>query len=263
VTLPIPHPAFRWTLEPWGAALRCRPLEAVAQHLFTSAQLQLTGGLDHTAAPWAAALASVTAVPDRLRRVRQVHGREVRVIAGTSPGEEAAERPIGDALASDVAGLALAVVVADCVPILIGDARTGAAAAVHAGWRGTCARVAEEAVSAMVRRFDARPGDLVAALGPSIGPADYEVGESVVADFEAAGHAREALARWFPRVDGRLRLDLWTANADQLSGAGVNPAAIHVCGLSTFPYAGLFESFRRDGTKSGRMTGIIVVPARV
>ena len=142
MSLPQPDAAFHWSREAWGVALRCRPLETTTQHLFTSKQLALPD-----AESWKSALASVGALPDRLMRVKQVHGNIVRVLRRGEVPEDAAEtRPDGDAIASNHPGLVLAVMVADCVPILIADRRQGAAAAVHAGWRGTCARVAPAAI---------------------------------------------------------------------------------------------------------------------
>ena len=117
MTLPQPDAAFHWSREAWGVALRCRPLETATQHLFTSKQLALPD-----ADSWRAALASVGASPDRLMRVKQVHGNTVRVLRrGEVPEGAAAMRPDGDAIVSNHPGLVLAVMVADCVPILIVD----------------------------------------------------------------------------------------------------------------------------------------------
>jgi YfiH family protein len=256
MTLPRPDAAFRWSREPWGDALRCRPLEPIAQHLFTSRQLALPA-----ADAWQQAIASVGAVPDRLMRVKQVHGNSVRVLRrGHVPESAGATRPDGDALVSNEAGLVLAVMVADCVPMLLVDPVQGAAAAVHAGWRGTCARVAAEAVGALQREFGTRPGDLMAAIGPSVGPADYEVGTPVLDAFKDAGHDAAALERWFTRDTPKPHLDLWRANADQLTGAGMKVDRVFTCGLSTVAHANVFDSYRVDGEKAGRMAGLVVVP---
>lgn len=260
MTLPTPDPAFRWTRESWGHALRAAPLETATQHLFTSRQLELRPRTD---AAWAAALASVGATPDRLRRVTQVHGNAVRVLArGYAGPHAAADKPDGDAVISNEPGLALAVMVADCVPILLVDPVGGAAGAVHAGWRGTCSRVAAAAAGRMALEFGCNPADMLAAIGPSIGPDDYEVDESLVDAFRAAGHPRDDVGRWFLRGTARQRrLDLWTANRDQLVAAGLRPDRIHACGLSTLAHPDVFDSYRRDGAAAGRMAAVIVVPA--
>lgn len=257
MTLPAPDPAFHWTSEPWGDALRCRRLGAAAQHLFTSRQLALPA-----VEAWSAALASVGAQADRLMRVKQVHGNTVRILKkGAVPDGAAEQRPDGDAIASNQPGLALAVMVADCVPIVVVDPVRGAAAAIHAGWRGTCARISSAAIEAMCREFGSDPADLAAAIGPSAGPDDYEVGESLVEAFVAAGHQHADIDRWFIRAGARPHLDLWSANRDQLIAAGIAPAQIHVCGLSTVSHPGVFDSYRVDGERAGRMAALIVVPA--
>jgi hypothetical protein len=165
---PPPIGAFRWERETWGHVLRCVPLAAVAQHLFTSAQPALPlgdGGPVAAAArdsdeAWRAVADSAGGRRDQVRRVRQVHGNAVRVIArGVAPVGSATEKPDGDAVVSNVSGLVLAVLVADCVPILMADSQGGGAAAVHAGWRGTCAGIAQVAAETMAGRFGTRPED--------------------------------------------------------------------------------------------------------
>lgn len=257
MTLPAPDPVFHWTSESWGHALRCRPLDACAQHLFTSKQLALP-----SPDSWRDALTSVGATADRLMRVKQVHGKVVRVVKrGAVPKDAADQKPDGDAIVSNERGLALAVMVADCVPILIVDPVRGAAAAIHAGWRGTSAQIARTAIEIMTREFETRPSDLIAAIGPSAGPDDYEVGESLVTAFLDAGHAQADVDRWFIRATPKPHLDLWAANRDQLARTGINPANIHICGLSTVSHADMFDSYRVAGERAGRMAGLIVVPS--
>jgi len=256
MTLPQPGATFHWNSEGWGDALRCRTLDAAAQHMFTSRQLALP---DDSA--WRAALASVGATPARLMRVKQVHGNTVRVLeSGAVPEGASAERPDGDAIVSNQAGLALAVMVADCVPILVCDPKRGAAAAIHAGWRGTCARVAQSAITAMRTKLGCDPADLIAAIGPSAGPDEYEVGESLIDAFLSAGHPRQDVDRWFIRSGAKPHLDLWSANRDQLVASGVQVKQIHICGLSTVSHPDVFDSYRVDGERAGRMAGVIVVP---
>src|SRR3954471_1842079 len=218
--LPAVPDSFHWTTEDWGSALRCRPLEEIAAHVFTTRQLRLTQPEDLRDLAASAGVARVV-------MVTQVHKADVVTVRKGRPIVEG--RPEGDILVSDNPDVAIAVRAADCVPILLGDRVTGAVGAVHAGWRGTAARAAAVAVEAMRREFGSEPRNLVAAMGPSIGPCCYEVGSELVDAFAAAGHERYLIERWFPtsplprgsRGHPRLRLDVAGANRDQLVLAGV------------------------------------------
>ena len=146
-------------------------------------------------------------------------------------------------LATDDPAIALAVQTADCVPVLLADRRGRAVAAVHAGWRGTMLGIARRGVGVLVAEFGARPEDLVAAVGPSIGPCCYQVGREMRQAFLDAGHAPDHVDRWFsshttPPIG--VRLDLWRATSDQLIDAGLDPAQIHVAGLCTATGGDLF-----------------------
>lgn len=255
-------PAFRWVPTPWGHGLRCVPLEAVAQHVFTTAQLELPAGADDAVAgpAWRAAAAAAELGDATICRLRQVHGDHVVVIATDADRQRvSATRPDGDSLVTTMPGVAIGVVVADCVPLLMADVRGRVVAAVHAGWRGTCASIAARTVAQMCESGGVVPEDLMVAIGPSISRDDYEVGEALRDQFRAAGHDAASLARWFhePRPGAPPCLDLWRANRDQLETAGVRAEAIHVAGLSTRTHVPLLASFRRDGARAGRMIALI------
>ena len=257
-SLPAVPDTFEWIQESWGAALRCTPLQAIAPHLFTTRQLALSSDGD-----WRLVAEAVGARD--VQMLAQVHGREVHVARTL-----AATRPEADVVVSDTPEFAIAVRAADCVPILIADAGSGAVAAVHAGWRGTAAGAAPAAVAALQREFGAKPSDLVAALGPSIGPCCYEVGTELVDAFAAAGHARHLVDRWFVAPPARrgdherpkLRLDTWAANRDQLLLAGLDEENIHTCGLCTASHLELFPSYRVEKESAGRMAGVIKASER-
>jgi polyphenol oxidase len=258
--LPSADPAFHWSHETWGAALRCTPLGKVAQHLFTTKQLPLRP-FDRRSAPWAAALDAVGACVDDLMRIRQVHGRTVCVLRrGDRPA--LGPPPDADAIVSDSPGDVLAVQVADCVPLLLADARTGAAGAVHAGWRGSAARLTSAVIDTLVQEYGVRPADLVVAVGPSIGACCYEVRADLIDRFREAGATSHQIARWFTRTAaGSLRLDLWRVNRDQLLEAGVTPDRIYLSGLCTETHATVFDSYRAEGPNAGRIAALIRVPA--
>src|SRR5688572_17004373 len=256
MTLPALPDAFYWTEETWGAALRCRPLDMIAPHLFTTRQLGLSSGDGYRQ------LAESIGVRE-VARVNQVHGNAVVAVRrGLSRGDQPVD---ADVLISDDPVVAVAVRAADCVPLLLADAATGAVAAVHAGWRGTAARAAAAAVDAMVREFGSRPADLTVAIGPSIGRCCYEVGPELVDAFAAAGHARHLIQRWFAtpppprgsRARPTLRLDVSGANRDQLVLAGVPETSIHMSGLCTAMHLDVLTSFRAEKEKAGRIAGVI------
>ncbi len=260
---------FVWTRQDWGTALRSGALGEVADHFFTTRQLRLRGAAE--ARDWTRVAASIGVPERRVLRLKQVHGRAIVVhrdgAVGAMPGAAPHTWPRADVLMTDDPSVALAVQVADCVPLLLADRRSGAVAAVHAGWRGTAAGVVPAAVTAMAREFGSRPDDLVVAQGPSIGPCCYVVGEELFEAFRAGGFARETDA-WFVR-DGRgeLRLDLWKATRDQLIACGVPGGAIHQSGLCTASHPEWFASYRRDGPGTGRIAAVIrsrgsVRPAR-
>jgi YfiH family protein len=247
---------FYWSDEPWGAALRCRALDDFAAHVFTTRQLALSSPDD-----WRLAAESVGAA--QLLTGTQVHGATVFVHrrGATIPSA----RPEADVLVSSEPSVAVAVRAADCVPLLIADPRTGAVAAVHAGWRGTAAGAATAAVEALVAEFGSSPGELVAALGPSIGACCYEVGSELVDAFAAAGHPRHLVDRWFlapppprgSRDRPRLRLDVAGANRDQLMLSGVPETNIHLSGLCTAMHLDVLTSFRVERERAGRIAGVI------
>lgn len=259
MTWPVPGADFLWIDEPWGPMLRCTPLEGVARHGFTSRQLRLRPG-ETASAGWGLAASSVGCRVDDIQRVHQVHGASVRVVRARGSG---LAPPDADAVVTCVPGLAVAVVAADCVPLLLADPSTGAVAAVHAGWRGTAANAIGAAVAVLVGEFGVEPANLVAAVGPSIGACCYDVGEELPPAFLAAGRKGSDIAKWFTRdANGRLRLDLWRANADLLVRAGVQGSNVHVSGLCTKTHVDVLESFRVEGDRAGRMAAIIVAPTR-
>jgi len=180
-----------------------------------------------------------------------VHGDAVTVVREMPADTKDLCAGAADIIMTATPEIAVAVQAADCVPLLFQDRRTGAVAAAHAGWRGTAAGLAQKTVRAMGERFGTRAADLVVAIGPSIGPCCYRVGEELLAAFGGEGR------RWFYRFSKELMLNLWTANRDQLAEAGVNGDDIHVAELCTVMHPDLFPSFRRDGENTGRIAAAI------
>lgn len=264
MTLPAVSSAFRWRRETWGHVLGAVALDSQAQHLFTTKQPQLPPTQGDSV--WSLVAASLGGDLHSLRRIKQVHGNTVCVVHDTEAGggEEASAvtPPQADAIISNLPGAILAVQVADCVPMLVVDVRTGAAGAVHAGWRGTKAGIGAATIAALGREFASDPRDLRVALGPSIGACCYEVGEELLREFRDAGASEPELARWFTRAaSGSLCLDLWAANRDQLVAAGVARDHIATARLCTQTHADVFDSFRVAGPRAGRMIAAVRVPA--
>lgn len=186
---------------------------------------------------------------------RQVHGVHIEEVTEESR-VEAFENT--DALITRLEDVCIGVSTADCVPLLMYDRRTDAIAAAHAGWRGTVARIGVLTLQAMHHAYDTRPEDVACVIGPSIGPAAFEVGEEVYEAFAEAGFPMNDIAYRHPATQ-KWHIDLWRANAWQLTQAGVQEKAIQVSGLCTYAHYARFFSARRLGINSGRMfTGIMI-----
>ena len=271
--LPSPTASFEWVAFAGVPGLVCRALEPFAQHLFTTRQWKLAGRAMASDGdePWTDVGAALGVDERRLVRVCQVHGADVAIARGEAPVRQDA-----DVIVSDDPELALAIRVADCVPLLIADRRTGAVAAAHAGWQGLAARVPAVAVAALARECGSRVEDLLAAAGPSIGACCYEVGADVRERFSRAAFRPGDLRRWFmddpaptsrnpslpglasrPRRTAHWFFDGWAATRDQLLDAGLSADQIFVAATCTASHPAAFCSYRRDGAPAGRLAGAI------
>lgn len=234
---------------PTGRALASTALEPHARHTFTMRQLSFRG--PSAGEDYRRLAEGLNAAPADLVTIRQVHGRQVLMV---HPGDRPAEDAQADAIVCTDPRRVIAVRVADCVPILLADTSGRVVAAVHAGWRGTCAGVATATVHA-IKELGVAAANLVAAVGPSIGPCCYQVDDRVRTTF--LGMTPDAAA-WF-REDGpgHWRLDLWQANSDQLDAAGVPPANVQVARLCTQDHLDVCFSYRAEGAGTGRMVAAI------
>ena len=155
-------------------------------------------------------------------------------------------QPECDAMMTRVPGVLLAVQTADCVPVLIGDTKSGVVAAVHAGWRGTAGRITERTIADMMLSMGVSPRDCVAALGPAACAECYEVGEDVIERYKKEfGYWRKLLVNF--KENGKAHLDIRTANVQQLSFCGFSEDRIHVSEYCTMHQNELFFSYRKEG----------------
>lgn len=231
----------------------------------------------------AAFLRALGATKMRLITLRQVHSDAIHLINRIPP-----DTLSGDALITRESGLLLAVQTADCVPVLLADPKRRAIAAIHAGWRGTLARIVAKTVGRMHMEFGSQPADICAALGPSIARCSYEVGPEVAAQFSSqfanavdwfevprelkhglsedqfvAGEGPNPL-KWLSMMPPghdppppTVQLDLIAANRWQLLDAGVPAKNISDSGLCTACNTDLLFSYRREQGRTGRMLAAI------
>jgi polyphenol oxidase len=217
--------------------------------------------------------AALGAAEMQLVALKQFHSDVIHLF-DTAPGEPCR----GDAAITNRPGLLLAVQTADCVPIVLADVQRRVVAAVHAGWRGTLARILTKTIGAMQMHFATNPRDLLAAIGPCIGPCCYEVGTEVVTQFlsqfeDASSYFDELRTgdepnplQWLNMCPPghqpppkNVLLDLRKANQSQLVTAGLRPQNIHSIDLCTACRPDLLFSYRKQGPATGRLMSAIAV----
>ncbi|WP_184407461.1 peptidoglycan editing factor PgeF [Xanthomonas sp. 3075] len=204
-----------------------------------------------------ALLVQALALPSTPHWLRQVHG--VQVLRADAPpaadgtqrddGNDvvpAAQEPVADAAVTAVPGVVLAILTADCLPVVLAAVDGSEVAAAHAGWRGLADGMLERSVAAM----RTPPQQLMAWLGPAAGPQVYEIGEDVFTAF--VGHDAQARHAFVATRPGHWRVDLYALARQRLQQAGVAASAIHGGGLCTISDPQRFFSHRRD-RRSGRM----------
>lgn len=251
----------RWLWPDWPAptsvravaTLRCSPGGSVPP--FGPCNLGLRSGDDVAAvAGNRAALVAALGLPSAPLWLQQVHGTGVHVAAAApGPGRAPDPEPVADAGVTRVPGVVLAVLSADCLPVLLADRAGTVVAAAHAGWRGLAAGVLENTVAAMA----CDPDRLVAWLGPAIGARNYEVDATVRDAFLAVDDGAAAAFR--ATRPGHWTCDLYALARRRLAAAGL--ASVHGGGLCTYADPVRFHSFRRDGAGSGRQATLVWLAA--
>lgn len=202
--------------------------------------------------------------PERIVTMGQVHGNDVLRVrqddAGKGSRDPATHLGYADALITNAPGVVLTTLHADCQPILLVDPVNRAVAAVHAGWRGTVADVGGAAVAAMGREFGSEPGDMLAYLGPAIGPAQNEVGDEVIEAWLAQAAdlgpgADDAVLKPGPKY----HFDVPTANRLLMLRAGLSPEHIEVSDICTKTCKDAWFSHRGHGPNAGREGALIAL----
>jgi YfiH family protein len=198
-----------------------------------------------SALPWAThgfGTRHPTPIPHSVSNLKQIHSN--LVLRADQPGNLGQ----GDALITNQPGLAISVRTADCYPILLVDARHHAVAAIHAGWRGTAAKIVIKTLERMNAEFGTELNDVAAAIGPGIGVCCYEVGKDVSKQF---GFAE------------KTHVNLALENRKQLESSGVPAQNIQALDVCTFCDAERFFSYRREKDKAGRMTSFIQIEPEI
>lgn len=185
--------------------------------------------------------------------VKQVHSARAMLVSGPFA---AGDRPEADAMATATPGLALAIVTADCAPILLADESARVIGAAHAGWRGAQGGVIEEVVASM-EQLGAERARIRAAIGPCIAQASYEVGADMRANFTATDHAF-----FEPTGPGKWHFDLEGFVSARLSAAGIE--SVCALELDTYTASRRFHSYRRATHRgepaTGRQVSLIALP---
>lgn len=182
----------------------------------------------------------------------QVHKTRIVHVTPETPKTDLSDT---DALITRHPNICIAVMGADCVPILLADKRNKVIAAIHSGWRGTVAKILEKTLHQLRDRYGSRGSDIIAAIGPSVSQESYEVGGEVVEAFNAAFVNASSLM--IPVEGNKAKLDLWKANTLQLLDFGVDRQCIEVSNLCTVIHNDHFFSARRGD--SGRFAAGIML----
>lgn len=200
-------------------------------------------------------------LPFPITQAHQIHSDRIAII--DRPGLTREDLEGYDALMTDKPGIAIAARTADCVPVLLYDPAHKAIAAIHSGWKGTVKKIAATTIKRMASQYGTAPTDLLAIIGPSIGPDSFQIGQEVAEAFEAEGFPMDQiLSDRGPKIPGTmqggLHIDLWKANEWILKEAGIQPGNILTAAIDTYQDE-RFYSARREGISCGRIINTIML----
>ena len=191
--------------------------------------------------------------PESVFDVWQVHGTDVVCATAPRPDSEAVRQ--ADVILTDKPELTLYMRFADCVPILVHDPRKGVVGVAHAGWKGTVRDVATVIIDAMKKQYGSNPADIVAGIGPSIGPDHYEVGSDVI--LQVTEKFKDDSRQFLISKLGKIHFDLWKTNKTLLERAGVGN--IEVAEVCTACHTDDWFSHRAEKGRTGRFGTLITL----
>jgi purine-nucleoside/S-methyl-5'-thioadenosine phosphorylase / adenosine deaminase len=189
---------------------------------------------------------------DKMVSPKQTHSRNIGIVNSAKD-----IFPDTDALITNKPGICIFIRTADCVPILLYDPIQKAIAAIHSGWKSTIQKISKHTIELMQNKFGTKPENLIAGIGPSIGPEVYEIGIEVAEQFQeqfGVNHIVNPIAN-----SDKYLLNLWEVNKQILIESGILKEKIEIAEICTYTNSKLFYSARRDGVKTGRLaTGIML-----
>lgn len=193
-------------------------------------------------------------------RTDQVHGTKIKKVTKLDRGKgitkESDFKGI-DGLITNESGVILSTFYADCTPILLYDPKKKVIASIHSGWKGTIKKISSEAIKIMVEDYGSKKANILAGIGPTIGPEKFEVEEDVYSKFKENFKKMDKIL--LRKIGKKYYLNLWEANREVLEEAGVDPKNIFVDDHCTYENEELFFSHRRDKGSTGRMSALIML----
>lgn len=191
---------------------------------------------------------------DKATTCEQVHGNNIVLVTKENIGSGAKDytRTIGaaDGLVTNLRQVPLMLFFADCVPIILADTKGDTVAVIHAGWRGSVSQIAAKAVEIMIDSYGVQARNIVAAIGPSIGPSSYEVDKTV---WDSAEKYHDCFV---PTTPGHWYLNLWQLNRKQLEAKGLLANNIMCADVCTLTNKELYFSYRAEKGKTGRLAAV-------
>jgi len=193
---------------------------------------------------------------DRFVFPQQTHSKNIKIIRSY----EELKKPFTetDAMITNLPGICLCVQTADCVPVILYDKQEKVIGVVHSGWQGTLKKILTKTLEAFIHQFSSNPKDILVGIGPSIGPADYEVGDEVMDEYKKV-YGIQAQHILKKTENKKILLDLWKANQLQAEAMDIPGVNIEISFLSTFKENELFFSARKQGVQCGRCASGIML----